>query len=64
MFGTIRSANLCRVEPRIWFIGEKSYENKLSGGGKNQNLVKVTISGFSISENLLQKYNQCSLKTS
>ena len=32
MFGTIRSANLCRVEPRIWFIGEKSYENKLSGG--------------------------------
>ena len=34
MFGTIRSANLCRVEPRIWFIGEKSYENKLSGGGE------------------------------
>ena len=35
-----------------------------SAGCKNPNIVKMAISGFSVSENLLQKYSQYSLKTS
>ena len=35
-----------------------------SAGCKNPNIVKMAISGFSVSENPLQKYSQYSLKTS